>query len=181
MPPAGGAGLGDSAVVAPHLRAVLATGAALLVLASCDKGSREDRFCERLAEEQALLAVVPTDPDELDAFVERYQDLADIAPLAIEEQWQTVTELVEAVATEDLTDPAAADRLRDRAVAATRPIDEVRAYARTTCGVELRRRRAIRNDHDRARGDHGPRHDDDHPARARHGAPRRPLTPRRLS
>jgi len=123
--------------VAPHLRAVLATGAALLVLASCDEGSREDRFCERLAEEQALLAVVPTDPDELDAFVERYRDLADIAPLAIEEQWQTVTELVEAVATEDLTDPATADRLRDQAVAATRPIDEVRAYARTTCGVEL--------------------------------------------
>ena len=138
MPPSGGAGLGDSAVVAPHLRAVLATGAALLVLASCDKGSREDRFCERLAEEQALLARVPTDPDELDAFVERYQGLADIAPLAIEEQWQTVAELVEAAATEDRTDPAAADRLRDRAVAATRPIDEVRSYARTTCGVELR-------------------------------------------
>jgi hypothetical protein len=123
--------------VATHLRAVLATGAALLVLASCDEGSREDRFCERLAEDQALLAAVPPDPTRLDAFVEQYRDLADIAPLAIEEQWQTVTELFEAVATEDLTDPAAADRLRDQAVAATRPIDEVRAYARTTCGVEL--------------------------------------------
>ena len=137
MPPAAGAGLGDSAVVAPHLRAALATGAALLVLASCDEGSREERFCDRLGKEQALLAAPPTDPADLDAFVERYQDLADIAPLAIEQQWQTITELVEAVATEDLTDPATADRLRDRAVAATRPIDEVRAYARTTCGVEL--------------------------------------------
>jgi hypothetical protein len=137
MPPAAGAGLGDSAVVGPHLRAVLATVAALVVVVSCDKGSREDRFCDRLIDDQALLAVVPTDPDELDAFVERYQDLADFAPLAIEQQWRTITELVEAVATEDLTDPATADRLRDRAVAATRPIDEVRAYARTTCGVEL--------------------------------------------
>jgi phage tail protein X len=140
MPPGARAGLGDSAIVGPHLRAVLATlaaPAALVVLVSCDNGSREDRFCDRLADDQALLAVVPTDPDELDAFVERYQDLAAVAPLAIEQQWGTITELVEAVATEDLTDPATADRLRDRAVAATRPIDEVRAYARTTCGVEL--------------------------------------------
>jgi hypothetical protein len=123
--------------VGPHLRAVLAAVAAVVLLASCDKGSRQDRFCRRLAEDQALLAVVPTDPDELDAFVERYQDLAGVAPLAIEDQWQTITELFEAVATEDLSDPASADRLRDRAVAATKSIDEVRAYARTTCGVEL--------------------------------------------
>jgi hypothetical protein len=120
-----------------QLRAALGIVVAVVVLASCDKGSREDRFCGRLADDQALLAVVPTDPDELDEFVERYQELADVAPLAIEEQWRTITELVEAVATEDLTDPAIADRLRDRAVAATRSIDEVRAYARTTCGVEL--------------------------------------------
>jgi hypothetical protein len=120
-----------------QLRAVLATVGAVALVASCDEGSREDRFCRRLAEDQALLAVVPGNPDQLDAFVERYQELADVAPLAIEEQWQTVTELFEAVATEDLTDPAAADRLRDRAVAATKPVDEVRAYARTTCGVEL--------------------------------------------
>jgi hypothetical protein len=116
---------------------VLATVVAVGLLGSCDKGSRQDRFCHRLADDQALLAVVPADPDALDAFVERYQELADVAPLAIEEQWRTITDLFEAVATEDLTDPAAADRLRDKAVAATKPIDEVRAYARTTCGVEL--------------------------------------------
>jgi hypothetical protein len=109
----------------------------VVLLGSCDKGSREDRFCGRLADDQALLATVPSEPDQLDAFVERYQELADVAPLAIEEQWRTITDLFEAVATEDLTDPAAADRLRDKAVAATKPIDEVRAYARTTCGVEL--------------------------------------------
>jgi hypothetical protein len=123
--------------VASHQRAVLATVVAVVLLASCDKGSRQDRFCRRLVDDQAVLAVVPTDPDELDAFVARYQELAEIAPLAIEDQWRTITELFEAVANEDLSDPATADRLRDRAVAATKSIDEVRAYARTTCGVEL--------------------------------------------
>ena len=60
-----------------------------------------------------------------------------MAPLAIDEQWQTVTDLIVAVATEDLSDPATADRLRDRAVAATKAVDEVRLYAQHTCGVDL--------------------------------------------
>jgi hypothetical protein len=41
------------------------------------------------------------------------------------------------VATEDLGDPATADRLRDQAVAATKSVDQVRLYAKTTCGVDL--------------------------------------------
>ena len=48
---------------------------AVALLASCDKGSRQDRFCRQLADDQALLASVPADPDELDAFVERYHCL----------------------------------------------------------------------------------------------------------
>ncbi len=129
--------LGDLVVVPRLLRVVSAALIAVTCLASCDKGSRQDRFCKKLAEDQSLLAVVPADPGDLDDFVSRYRELDDIAPLAIEDQWHTVTELVAAVATADLQDPAAADRLRDQAVAATRSVDEVRAYAQTTCGVDL--------------------------------------------
>ena len=84
-----------------------------------------------------MLAAVPANPGDLDDFVSRYRDLDAVAPLAIEDQWHTITELVDAVATADLTDPAVADRLRDQAVAATHSVDEVRAYAKATCGVDL--------------------------------------------
>ena len=124
-------------VVPRLLRVVIAAVATVTVVGACDEGSRQDRFCRRLGEEQGLLATVPTDPGELDDFVNRYRELAGIAPLAIEEQWQTITDLVEAVAIEDLEDPATADRLRDQAVAATRPVGEVRSYAQAVCGVDL--------------------------------------------
>ena len=111
--------------------------AAVTVLGSCDKGSRQDRFCKKLAADQSLLSVVPQNPGDLDDFVSRYQQLANIAPLAIDDQWHTIADLVKAVATSDLSDPTTADRLRDQAIAATKAVDDVRAYAKTTCGVDL--------------------------------------------
>lgn len=119
------------------LLAAVALAAAVTVLGSCDKGSRQDRFCKQLADDQSVLSVVPQDPDDLDTFVSRYERLADIAPLAIDDQWHTIADLVKAVATSDLSDPTTADRLRDQAVAATKAVDDVRAYAKTTCGVDL--------------------------------------------
>jgi hypothetical protein len=119
------------------LLAPLAVAAAVIVLGSCDKGSREDRFCTQLAKDQALLAVVPQNPGDLDQFVGRYRKLGSVAPLAIDDQWTTITALVEAVATGDVTDPATANRLRDQAVAVTKAVDDVRAYAQETCGVNL--------------------------------------------
>jgi hypothetical protein len=136
MPAAGRHRLGDSGVVPRPLLAVVVV-AAVTVLGSCDKGSREDRFCKQLAEDQSLLAVVPQDPGDFDDFVARYRQLAAIVPLAIDDQWHTITSLVEDVANADLSNPAAADRLRDRAVAATKAVDQVRAYAQSACGVNL--------------------------------------------
>lgn len=119
------------------LFAAVALATAATVLGSCDKGSRQDRFCKKLVAEQSLLSVVPQDPGDLDTFVARYQQLANIAPLAIDDQWHTIADLVKAVADSDLSDPTTADRLRDQAVAATKAVDDVRAYAKTTCGVDL--------------------------------------------
>jgi hypothetical protein len=107
------------------------------VLGACDPGSRQDRFCARLAKERIELSVVPTDPGDLDDFVQRYRELGKVAPLAIDDQWQTVTDLMVAVVNDDLSDPQAADRLRDRAVAATKAVNEVKLYAQQTCRVNL--------------------------------------------
>jgi hypothetical protein len=137
VPPLVRRGLGDSDVVPRRLLVAAVAALAVTALASCDQGSRQERFCDKLVEEHTLLATVPTDPAQLDDFVERYEDLGDVAPLAIDEQWTTITDLVSAVATADLADPATADRLRDQAVAATKAVNEVRVYAQDTCGVDL--------------------------------------------
>jgi hypothetical protein len=125
-------------VVVPRLLPSAAAAVlSVALLAACDAGSRQDRFCSKLAEERALLGTVPADPGDLDDFVQRYRDLEKIAPLAIDEQWKTVTDLLVAVATEDLSDPATAGRLRDRAVTATKAVNDVRSYAQHVCGVDL--------------------------------------------
>ena len=170
--------LGDLVVVPRLLRVVSAALIAVTCLASCDKGSRQDRFCKKLAEDQSLLAVVPADPGDLDDFVSRYRELDDIAPLAIEDQWHTVTELVAAVATADLQDPTAADRLRDQAVAATRSVDEVRRVRPDDVrrGPARRRGRIHDDDHRGARGDRTITSVHGASDTARHRAPDRPLT-----
>src|SRR5262249_16297832 len=63
--------------------------------------------------------------------------LEKITPLAIQDEWKTITDLMVAVESTDLSDPGAADRLRDQAVAATRAVNVVRLYALDTCGVDL--------------------------------------------
>ena len=117
--------------------AVAAPVVAVLLLGACDKGSREDRFCEKLTKEYRQLAVVPSDPGQLDDFVNRYRQLEKITPLAIQDEWKTITDLMVAVESTDLSDPGAADRLRDQAVAATKAVNVVRLYALDTCGVDL--------------------------------------------
>ncbi len=44
------------------LLAAVALAAAVTVLGSCDKGSRQDRFCKKLAADQSLLSVGPAGP-----------------------------------------------------------------------------------------------------------------------
>ena len=110
---------------------------AALGLAACDKGSRADQFCAKLQKDQQQLSTVPSQPDQLEAYVNRYRQLAKVVPLAIDDEWHTVTDLMQSVASDDLSDPDAADKLRDEAVAATKAVDTVRTYARQTCGVDL--------------------------------------------
>jgi hypothetical protein len=117
--------------------AIAAPLIAALLLGACDKGSREDRFCGKLTKEYRQLAVVPSDPGQLDDFVNRYRQLEKIAPLAIQDEWKTITDLMVAVESTDLSDPGAADRLRDQAVAATKAVNVVRLYALDNCGVDL--------------------------------------------
>jgi len=118
---------------------VAATLALVAALASsaCDKGSRADQFCAKLQKDHAQLSVVPSDPRQLSAYVNRYRQLAKVVPLAIDDEWHTVTDLMQSVASDDLSDPGAADKLRDKAAAAMKAVDAVRTYAQQTCGVDL--------------------------------------------
>ena len=60
-----------------------------------------------------------------------------MTPLAIEDDWDALTDLVRTAATMDLADPAAQDALAAKVFASDAAAKNVLAYAKDRCGVDL--------------------------------------------
>jgi hypothetical protein len=123
----------------------LSAAAVLLGLAACGDGGAGDagRFCARVEAEQAALSGGIVTPLDASAAVTRYQELADLAPLAIRDEWAQLTAVVEAAATADVTDPAERDRLTELAYGSEQAARTVDQWVTERCGVRLRNGPAI--------------------------------------
>lgn len=111
---------------------------AVLGLGACgDDRTRTERFCDRLREDAAVLSAVPPTPDGPEQVIEAYHRAGEVAPLAIEEDWNVILAVVESAAVVDPTDTSAIEQVRADAVAATQAIERVTAFAAETCGVGL--------------------------------------------
>lgn len=124
---------------ARHLAAFAALLVALAAVSGCSNEPTRSTgaFCERLREEAALLEGPLDAPADVPVLVERYRALGQLAPLSIEEEWQQVTELVEAAATVDPGDAEAMRRLDEQAYATEQAARAVADWARERCQVEL--------------------------------------------
>ena len=119
------------------LAAVLA-GAGLLSACGPDEGARGvDAYCKELAEDALLLNLDMVAIDEIDALVDRYQHLADIAPLAIEEQWTQLTSLARAAAIVDLTNEESRAAVVEQAASTERAATQIADHAAANCGITL--------------------------------------------
>ena len=94
-------------------------------------------FCERVTKHLTELKGPVTDNAAAKRAVAAYKDVATVTPAPVREAWATVTLLVEAAASLDLTSATAASAFAERAVAADGQITRVADYTRDTCGVEL--------------------------------------------
>lgn len=114
---------------------------ALLVIAAaaaCSDPERSGaRFCGELAEQAPLLAGPLGTPDEVDDLVNRYRDLEKVTPLAIEEEWTILTDLVEAASDVDPSDPRSQQDVADAAYKAERPARDIAIWVETTCGISM--------------------------------------------
>ena len=112
----------------------------LTVLGACsdDGGSRSvDRYCEDLAENAQLLNFDLVTLDDVDGLRDRYANFADSAPLAVEEQWRRMADLVEAAATVDLTSAESRAVVAEQAASTEGAAIEIADHAATTCGLTL--------------------------------------------
>ncbi len=69
--------------------------------------------------------------------VDRFHDLERTAPLAIEDDWRVLTQLVETAAAIAPGDAAARTRLVTAAYEADRSVQNVVGWVRSVCGVDL--------------------------------------------
>jgi hypothetical protein len=125
------------------IRAAALTGAfagAIVVTAACgsDDSGDAERFC---GEMQANVAAVVDPPlatvEDLATTLELYRDLADLAPAAIETEWDAIVLNVETVATVVPDDPASVQRAVAQAYATEKSAVTVREWLIANCGVDI--------------------------------------------
>lgn len=114
--------------------AVLLAGA----LAACGGDERTGTaFCRQLAQEIPAIAEQVTTKTQAVAVVERYERLLAKAPLAIEADLRTVTDLLRLAARVDTEDPAQVQELADASYKANEASENVRAWVKSTCAVDI--------------------------------------------
>jgi hypothetical protein len=92
------------------------------------------RFCADLQAELPSLTTPPASTGDIDDLVGRFKKLNAVTPLAIEEEWQILTDLVEMASDVIPSDPISRQELADAAYKAERPTREMTYWVESTCG-----------------------------------------------
>lgn len=111
--------------------------AAMTVIGCSDPDRSGANFCAELAGELPGLSGPIGTSDDVDALVDRYERLDRITPLAIEDEWAAITELIRQAADVDVSDPRSRQELADAAYKVERPARDVSTWVESTCGLDM--------------------------------------------
>ena len=124
-------------IAAPWLLATAIGG----TLTSCgDDGVEADaeRFCgEAKAQQSTILSPPMASEAELEATLEFFRLMGDLAPLEIEEQWSDLVLAMETASTVVPDDPSSVERAAIQAYATERSAYEIKLYLQRVCGVDI--------------------------------------------
>lgn len=97
-----------------------------------------EEFCAEVDDnKEAITAPLLRTEADVRAFVDLHQRIGELAPLAIEQEWDDITSNYETAATIDPDDPESIERARAKAYATERSVVAVRDWLRATCRVNL--------------------------------------------
>ena len=125
-----------------RLHKVIATsGCAIVVMtlgASCsDTEHSGANFCGALEKQLPGLTGPLVATSDIGDLLSRYKSLAKITPLAIEDDWKTVTDLIDQASVIDPEDPLSRQELADAAYKAERPARNIAMWVESTCGLAM--------------------------------------------
>lgn len=121
-----------------RLLAVVLAGAPIALLTGCgdaDGGGDAEAFCARVTEDQELLFATPLDtPQSVEDMLQAMRGAGDLAPLAIEAEWDELTGMFDAVANGSLPfgdDDIAPIYMSERSAVA------IQEWLVANCGVDI--------------------------------------------
>ncbi len=128
------------AVVALPRSIIAAPIAAALVLGACgdDDAGNAERFCGEIDENVALLTNPSlTYSDDVEPLLELYREIAELAPLAIEEEWRQLVATYETANTVVLGDQESEQAALAAAYQSEASAVAVADWLRANCAVEI--------------------------------------------
>ena len=123
--------------LAPFAGAVVLVATALASAGCAETPRTATNFCRVLADRIDEMVVPPTYNDDVARLVEHYTRLAEVAPLAIEDDFVTLRDLFVAASEVRAADEASVQAVADLAYEAELAAQEAGIYAAATCGLDL--------------------------------------------
>jgi hypothetical protein len=120
------------------LVAALPIVALTLFASACAETPRTaTNFCRQLALEVPAITQPTATPAEVSQMLDRYKRLGKVAPLAIEQDWQSLTELLSVASRANPTDAESVQAVIDMSYATEKAADAAAKWIRETCGVDI--------------------------------------------
>jgi hypothetical protein len=110
---------------------------ALLTNACAETPRTATNFCRQLALEVPAITQPTATPAEVSQMLDRYKRLAKVAPLAIEEDWKSLTELLTVASRVNPNDAESVQTVIDMSYSTQKAADSSAKWIRETCGVDI--------------------------------------------
>jgi hypothetical protein len=110
----------------------------VFALVACGSTPRTaTNFCRQLEKEISGMTEAPVTPSAINELVERYERLLEVAPLAVEDDWRALTEMLRKTADVDAADEESIQAVVDEAYATERSAQDAQQWVVTTCGIDI--------------------------------------------
>ena len=109
-----------------------------LLVVSCSETPRTaTNFCRQLAKEAPFIGDPPVTAADVAAMLARYERLSKAAPLVIEDEWKSLTELLAVASRVKSIDPESVQAVIEMAYSTEKDSAAVAEWTRETCGIDI--------------------------------------------
>ncbi|MEI8022670.1 MAG: hypothetical protein WCH63_00620 [Actinomycetota bacterium] len=110
----------------------------VLLVSACSETPRTaTNFCRQLAIEAPAIGYPPVTAADVAAMLARYERLSKTAPLVIEDEWKSLTELLAVASRVKSNDPESVQAVIEMAYSTEKESATVAKWTRETCGIDI--------------------------------------------